>query len=70
LEEIKLTKYTSPVIKNAIYEKKLQLIKENKKKVNFLVDQGNQNVEICCYQVKEIQGIISHDTYDKFYQQT
>jgi len=44
LEEIKLTKYTSPVIKNAIYEKKLQLIKENKKKVNFLVDQGNQNV--------------------------
>jgi hypothetical protein len=31
LEEIKLAKYTSPAIKNAIYEKKLQLIKENKK---------------------------------------
>jgi hypothetical protein len=31
LEEIKLAKYTSPAIKTAIYEKKMELIKENEK---------------------------------------
>ena len=38
-------------------------------KLTFLLTRGIKRCEICCYQVKKIQGINSHDTYNKSYQQ-